>query len=99
MGFSQLLTTALAVALPAAMIFIVLAAMELLGWGTAILCAVLAWLGSTTVLRIYFGDLRRVARYAVALRDKFRGTPPQNLSFSAESELCWPVTHIIILMC
>ncbi|WP_417811745.1 ATP-binding protein [Thalassospira alkalitolerans] len=94
MGFSQLLTTALAVALPAAMIFIVLAAMELLGWGTAILCAVLAWLGSTTVLRIYFGDLRRVARYAVALRDKFRGTPPQHLSFSAASELSSLYTQI-----
>lgn len=94
MGFRQLLITALAVAIPNAAIFIVLASMELLGWGTAILCAVLAWGGVAGVLRIYFGDLRRVARYATALRDKFRGTPPQHLSFGAAAELSSLYTQI-----
>ncbi|WP_417834243.1 ATP-binding protein [Thalassospira xiamenensis] len=94
LGFRQLLMTAFAVAFPNAAIFIVLASMELLGWGTAILCAVLAWVGVAGVLRIYFDDLRRVARYATALRDKFRGTPPQHLFFGAASELSSLYTQI-----
>ena len=94
MGFSQLILTALAIAFPAGIIFVVLAAMELLGWGTAILSATLSWLGTLAILRIYFGDLRRVARYATDLRDRFRGTPPQHITFGAASELSSLYTQI-----
>ncbi|WP_404423659.1 ATP-binding protein [Thalassospira australica] len=94
MGFRQLLMTAFAVAFPTATIFIVLATMELLGWGTAILCAILAWVGVAAILRIYFGELRQVAQYATGLRDKFRGTPPQHLSFGAAAELSSLYTQI-----
>ncbi|MBX2832394.1 MAG: two-component sensor histidine kinase [Rhodospirillales bacterium] len=94
MGFRQLLLTALAVAFPAGVVFIVLAAMEQLGWGTAVLSAMLSWFGVFAMLRIYFGDLRRVARYATDLRDRFKGTPPQTITFSAASELSSLYTQI-----
>ncbi|MEE3045481.1 ATP-binding protein [Thalassospira sp. GO-4] len=94
MGFRQLILTALAIAFPAGIVFVVLAAMELLGWGTAILSATLSWLGITAMLRIYFGDLRRVARYATDLRDRFKGTPPQHISFGAAAELSSLYTQI-----
>ena len=64
MGFRQLLLTALAVAFPAGVVFTVLAAMEQLGWGTAVLGAMLPWLGVAAKLRISFDDLRRVAKSA-----------------------------------
>lgn len=94
MGFRQLILTALAVAFPAGIVFVVLAAMEQLGWGTAILSATASWLGATAILRIYFGDLRRVARYATDLRDRYKGTPPQHISFAAASELSSLYTQI-----
>lgn len=94
MGFSQLILTALAIAFPAGIVFVVLAATELLGWGTAILSATLSWLGTVAILRVYFGDLRRVARYATDLRDRFKGTPPQHISFGAASELSSLYTQI-----
>ncbi|MEQ8284317.1 ATP-binding protein [Thalassospira sp.] len=94
MGFRQLLLTALAVGFPAGIVFIVLAAMEQLGWGMAVLSATLSWIGIFAVLRVYFGDLRRVARYATDLRDRFRGTPPQTITFSAASELSSLYTQI-----
>lgn len=94
MGFRQLLMTALAVAFPAGIVFVVLAAMEKLGWGTAMIAATLSWLGIAAILRIYFGDLRRVARYATDLRDQFSGTPPQHLSFGAAAELSSLYTQI-----
>lgn len=94
MGFHQLLLAALAVAVPPGLVFIVLAAMERLGWGTALLATTLSWLGIAAILRIYFGDLRRVARYATELRDRFKATPPQHLSLSAASELSSLYTQI-----
>ncbi len=94
MGFRQLLLTALAVGFPAGIVFFVLAAMEQLGWGMAVLSATLSWIGIFAVLRVYFGDLRRVARYATDLRDRFRGTPPQTITFSAASELSSLYTQI-----
>ena len=94
MGFRQLILTALAVAFPVAIVFIVLASMGQLGVGTAILSAVLSFVGVTAMLRIYFGDLRRVARYATDLRDQYKGTPPQHISFSAASELSSLYTQI-----
>ena len=65
-----------------------------LGVGTAILSAVLSFVGVAAMLRIYFGDLRRVARYATDLRDQYKGTPPQHISFSAASELSSLYTQI-----
>ncbi|KZB71567.1 MULTISPECIES: ATP-binding protein [Thalassospira] len=94
MGFRQLILTALAVAFPVAIVFIVLASMGQLGVGTAILSAVLSFVGVAAMLRIYFGDLRRVARYATDLRDQYKGTPPQHISFSAASELSSLYTQI-----
>jgi two-component system phosphate regulon sensor histidine kinase PhoR len=94
LGFSQLILTALAVAFPAGVVFVVLAAMGMLGWGVAILSATTAWLGAVAMLRIYFGDLRRVARYATDLRDRYKGTPPQNISFGAAAELSSLYTQI-----
>ncbi len=94
MGFRQLILTALAVAFPVAIVFIVLASMGQLGVGTAILSAVLSFVGVAAMLRIYFGDLRRVARYATNLRDQYKGTPPQHISFSAASELSSLYTQI-----
>ena len=94
MGFRQLILTALSVAFPAGLVFVVLAAMEMLGWGTAILSATAAWLGAAAMLRIYFGDLRRVVRYATDLRDRYKGTPPQHISFAAASELSSLYTQI-----
>jgi two-component system phosphate regulon sensor histidine kinase PhoR len=94
LGFRQLILTALAVAFPVAIVFIVLASMGQLGVGTAILSAVLSFVGVAAMLRIYFGDLRRVARYATDLRDQYKGTPPQHISFSAASELSSLYTQI-----
>lgn len=94
MGFRQLILTALAVAFPVAIVFIVLASMGQLGVGTAILSAILSFVGVAAMLRIYFGDLRRVARYATDLRDQYKGTPPQHISFSAASELSSLYTQI-----
>lgn len=94
MGFRQLILTALAIAFPVAIVFIVLASMGQLGVGTAILSAVLSFVGVAAMLRIYFGDLRRVARYATDLRDQYKGTPPQHISFSAASELSSLYTQI-----
>jgi two-component system phosphate regulon sensor histidine kinase PhoR len=94
LGFRQLILTALSVAFPAGLVFVVLAAMEMLGWGTAILSATAAWLGAVAMLRIYFGDLRRVARYATDLRDRYKGTPPQHITFAAASELSSLYTQI-----
>ncbi|MBS8275804.1 two-component sensor histidine kinase [Thalassospira tepidiphila] len=94
MGFRQLILTALAIAFPVAIVFIVLASMGQLGVGTAILSAVLSFVGVAAMLRIYFGDLRRVARYATNLRDQYKGTPPQHISFSAASELSSLYTQI-----
>jgi len=94
LGFRQLILTALAVAFPVAIVFIVLASMGQLGVGTAILSAVLSFVGVAAMLRIYFGDLRRVARYATNLRDQYKGTPPQHISFSAASELSSLYTQI-----
>ncbi|MBC04832.1 ATP-binding protein [Thalassospira sp.] len=94
MGFRQLILTALAIAFPVGIVFIVLASMGQLGVGTAILSALLSWLGVVAMLRIYFGDLRRVARYATDLRDRYKGTPPQHISFAAASELSSLYTQI-----
>lgn len=65
-----------------------------LGVGTAILSALLSFAGVAAMLRIYFGDLRRVARYATDLRDRYKGTPPQHISFAAASELSSLYTQI-----
>lgn len=62
--------------------------------GTAILSALLSFAGVAAMLRIYFGDLRRVARYATDLRDRYKGTPPQHISFAAASELSSLYTQI-----
>ncbi|MCC9621255.1 two-component sensor histidine kinase [Thalassospira sp. MA62] len=94
MGFRQLLVTAFALASPVAIVFVVLAAMGTLGWLTAIFAALLSWAGISLVLRVYFADLRRVARYATDLRDRFRATPPQHISFGAASELSSLYTQI-----
>tara|TARA_B100000674_G_scaffold162473_1_gene130026 strand:- start:6992 stop:8401 length:1410 start_codon:yes stop_codon:yes gene_type:complete len=94
LGFRQLILTALAIAFPVGIVFIVLASMGQLGVGTAILSALLSWLGVVAMLRIYFGDLRRVARYATDLRDRYKGTPPQHISFAAASELSSLYTQI-----
>ncbi|MFH1805762.1 MAG: ATP-binding protein [Pseudomonadota bacterium] len=87
MGFQQLLLTASTLSFPAAAILTVLAAAGQIGWGLAVMTCAAIWLGVAGILRLYFGDLRRVARYAAQLRDEFRGTPPPDLSFSAAAEL------------
>ncbi|NIY75012.1 two-component sensor histidine kinase [Thalassospira sp. HF15] len=94
MGFRQLILTASALAFPVSIVFIVLASMGQLGVGTAILSALLSFAGVAAMLRIYFGDLRRVARYATDLRDRYKGTPPQHISFAAASELSSLYTQI-----
>lgn len=94
MGFRQLILTALAVAFPVGIVFIVLVSMGQLGVGTALLSTLLSFAGVAAMLRIYFGDLRRVARYATDLRDRYKGTPPQHISFAAASELSSLYTQI-----
>lgn len=94
MGFRQLILTALAVAFPVGIVFIVLVTTGQLGLGTALLSFALSGLGVVAMLRIYFGDLRRVARYATNLRDHYKGAPPQHISFTAASELSSLYTQI-----
>ncbi|WP_417827308.1 ATP-binding protein [Thalassospira sp.] len=94
MGFRQLILTALAIAFPVAVVFVVLASIGQLGVGTAILSAILSWFGIAAMLRIYFGDLRRVAHYATNLRDHYKGTPPQHITFGAAAELSSLYTQI-----
>ncbi|OKH87315.1 ATP-binding protein [Thalassospira sp. TSL5-1] len=94
MGFRQLLATAFALNIPPTAILVLLAASDQIAWGLAIIAAGASWLGIVGLLRIYFKDLRAVARYAATLRDHFRGTPPQRLTFEAAAELSSLYTQI-----
>ncbi|WP_339780554.1 ATP-binding protein [uncultured Thalassospira sp.] len=94
MGFRQLLATAFALNVPPSAILVLLAATDQITWGLAVMGALAAYTGVTGILRIYFKDLRSVARYASTLRDHFHGNPPQYLSFEAASELSSLYTQI-----
>lgn len=94
MGFRQLLGTAFALSIPAFAILALLAALDQITWGLAIITMAGIFLGVAGIWRLYFADLRRVAAYAASLRENFRGTPPQNLTFEAASELSSLYTQI-----